>query len=226
MDRIEKSITLGRENVPMNFYNQVLTDEQRRVLELLAPVMTRNDFYLAGGTAIALHLGHRRSVDLGWFTGKPISDALQLAETIKENEIPLTVRSVEKGTLNGDIHGVRVTFLEYRYPHLTKPIRLPKPGCNLASLDDLCAMKLSAIAQRGFRKDFIDIYALLKRHESLKAMISVYRKKYQITDIAHLLYALAYFSDAENEPMPVLVWDIEWEAVKETIRKQIKSIAK
>ena len=132
----------------------------------------------------------------------------------------------ERVSLHGEIRGVRVTFLEYRYPHLKKPLRLKQPGCDLASLDDLCCLKLSAIAQRGSRKDFIDIYALIKKHITLDEMISLYQRKYKTTDIGHLLYALAYFTDAENEPIPVLLRDIDWETVKKTIQKQVKSIAK
>jgi hypothetical protein len=226
MAAIEKSSPLARESIAMKYHDSVLTEEQKGVLKVLAPVMTENHFYLAGGTAVALYLGHRRSVDFDWFTADPIPDALQLARTIQENEIRLTIHSVEKGTLHGEIWGVRVTFLEYRYPYLKKPLSLKQPGCDLASLDDLCCMKLSAIAQRSSRKDFIDLYALLEGHKTLDQMISLYQRKYKITDIGHLLYALVYFTDAENEPMPVLLRDIDWEIAKETIQEQVKSIAK
>lgn len=209
----------------MKLYEKVLTADQKRVLELLAPVMSEQDFYLVGGTALALQVGHRQSVDLDWFTQKTIPDALQLAQSIKGANIPFNIRSVERGTLHGDIEGVRVSFLEYRYPHLKNPILLGGPGYRVASLDDLCCMKLSAIAQRGSRKDFIDLYALLETHASLEEMITMYRSKYQIDDIGHLLYALVYFSDAEKEPLPILLREIKWKTVTETIRKAVKRFA-
>ncbi len=63
----------------MRFHVEVLAPAQRRVLGRLGPVLTARGYYLAGGTALALHLGHRRSVDLDWFTPEPLGDPLGLA---------------------------------------------------------------------------------------------------------------------------------------------------
>jgi predicted nucleotidyltransferase component of viral defense system len=81
-------------------------------------------------------------------------------------------------------------------------------GCQLASLDDLTAMKLAAISQRGSRKDFLDIYELGIKHAPLKRMLELYEQKYAVDDIGHVLLGLSYFDDAEREPMPMVIWGI------------------
>lgn len=79
-------------------------------------------------------------------------------------------------------------------------------------------MKLSALAQRGSRKDFIDIYALGRSGLSLETMLDHYRRKYAVKDILHVLYGLAYFDDAEGEAPPLLLWDLKWKEVKKTLQ--------
>jgi hypothetical protein len=98
-------------------------------------------------------------------------------------------------------------------------------GCNLAFLEDLACMKLSAIAQRGARKDFCDIYALGKKFFSLKEMLDFYQKKFNIRDIGSVLYGLVYFDDAESERMPRMLWDINWGEIKKTILQWVKNIS-
>ena len=92
----------------------------------------------------------------------------------------------------------------------------------MASMEDIACMKLSAVAQRGSKKDFIDIYALGLRHFSLKEMLQLYQKKYAVRDIAHVLYGLTYFDDAERERMPKMFWSINWKTVKKTIQGWIR----
>lgn len=210
----------------MTFHPEILSIKQKKVIVQLGPAMTKRGFYLAGGTAVALHLGHRRSIDLDWFTTDRMEDALQLSQTLRDEGIPLTVAQIERGTLHATVSGVRVTVLEYRYPHLKRPQLWQEYGCRLASLDDLACMKLSAIAQRGARKDFIDLYALLQEHKSLKQMLRLYSRKFAIDDLGHVLYALAYFDDAEREPMPKMLWKVNWRQIKEEIQKQVKVVAK
>jgi hypothetical protein len=95
-------------------------------------------------------------------------------------------------------------------------------GCQLASLDDLTAMKLAAVSQRGSRKDFLDIYELGIKHASIERMLELYEQKYAVTDIGHVLLGLSYFDDAEQEPMPIVMQDINWGDVKKTIRSWVK----
>ena len=187
--------------------------------------MTDRHFYLGGGTALALYFGHRRSIDLDWFTAGRIRDSFRLAQDLREEGARLVVGQTERGTLYATIAGVRVSFLEYRYALLGSLQQWSEFGCSLASLDDLVCMKLSAIAQRGSKKDFVDIYALGREHYSLPDMLRLYQKKYNVQDIGHLLYSLVYFDDADEERMPVMLWDSDWRLIKRTIRDWVRQIA-
>jgi hypothetical protein len=216
---------LEKKGKSINFHSQVLRSTQATVLKQIGPLPLHSRFYLGGGTAIALYFGHRRSVDFDWFTGSRITDPLRLAQDIRDGGIAFVTGQVERGTLYGTISGVRISFLEYRYPLLKPSVLWPKFKCQIASLEDLACMKLSAIAQRGSRKDFIDLYALGLKHLSLREMLQLYQRKYSVQDIAHVLFGLAYFDDAEAERMPRMIWNVDWTTVKRTIEKWIKEVA-
>jgi hypothetical protein len=204
---------------------EVLGRGQRRVLQGLGPLADERGFYLAGGTALALQLGHRRSVDFDWFTSRPLADPLRLAGQIQsEAGIALVVDATERGTLHGRVSGVRVSFIEYRYPLLADLIRPSSVATPLASLADIGCMKLSALAQRGARKDFVDVYALGLRMP-LAELLRLYRTKFGVSDLGHVLVALTYFEDAERERPPRMLRRAEWTVVKATLRRWVKEIA-
>ena len=207
----------------MIFHHEILRGGQPEALRLLTPFVTSRGFYLGGGTALALLVGHRLSVDFDWFTGERLGDPLRLAVELREAEIPFETTSMERGTLHGTISGVRISFLEYRYPFIRSTVSATEFGIEIASPEDLACMKLSAVAQRGSRKDFVDIFVLERNWFRLEDMIGFYREKYSVSDIAHLLYGLSYFDDADSEPMPVCLWDIEWNQVKRSIKEWVKS---
>ena len=209
----------------MQFHPEVLIQPQKRILKSLGSFSEQHDFYLAGETALAVHLGHRRSQDLDWFTAGRIPDTMSLASSIREEGIAFIVRRVERGTLNGSVSKIPVSFSEYQYPLLRKEILWPEFGCRLASLSDIACMKLSAIAQRGHKKDLVDLYALGIKSFSLKQMLSFYQKKFSLKDIGHVLFALTYLDDAEKERMPVMLWETRWNTVKTTIQTWVKTFA-
>jgi hypothetical protein len=217
---------LGQARTLLSFHPEALGTVQKKVLRQLGPLMTQRQFYLGGGTALAIYFGHRRSVDFDWFTRERLTDPLRLAQEIRDEKIPFVSGQVERGTLHGTVSGVRVSFLEYRYPLLDTAVLWSDFGCRIASLDDLACMKLSALAQRGSKKDFVDIYALGLKHRSLPHMLRLYQQKYAIEDPGHVLYSLVYFDDADKERMPRMLWDIDWRAVKNALQKWVKEIAK
>ena len=139
----------------MTFHLETISDEQRDAARLLAPVLNDRQIYLAGGTSVALQLGHRRSVDLDWFSDLPIDDPMALAGDIKSAQVPFETKSVGRGTLHGQVLGVETSILEFKYPLLRPPLVCSDLNCHLASPLDLAAMKLVAIAQRGLKKDFL-----------------------------------------------------------------------
>lgn len=208
----------------MKFYTDGLTQKQLQVLREMAPFTVDQKFYLGGGTALATFMGHRRSVDLDWFSQERISDSMALAQSLRDANIPFSTDQTATGTLHGQVEGVRVSFLEYRYPMLEPLVYWEETGAFLASLDDLACMKLSAIAQRGSKKDFIDVYALCTEHRPLEQLLDLYQKKFSVTDIGPVIYGLVYFDDAEEERDPLLLHKIQWLQVKQAFRKWVKEI--
>jgi hypothetical protein len=209
----------------IRFHAEVMSLPQKSVLRQLGPAVSARQFYLGGGTALAIRLGHRRSLDLDWFTGVSLPEPLRLAADLGSASIPLVVTEVQRGTLHGTADGVRLSFLEYRYPLLQPTTTWDEYGCQLASLDDLAAMKLAAIAQRGSKRDFVDIYALAMKHAPLPDLLQCYRAKYAIQDVGHLLYALVYFADADRERLPTLIWNTDWRQVKSAMRGWVRDLA-
>ncbi len=209
----------------MTFHAEVMTGPQRQALSQLAAAEPLQNMYLGGGTAVAVQLGHRTSVDLDWFTEQPLRDPAALAGEIAQAAVPFATSSVARGTLHGLVAGVRISFFETRYPLLRPVLFWPEFGCRLASAEDLGAMKLLAVAQRGARKDFLDVYALGLSAVPLREMLSLFRQKYRVDDVSRVLYGLSYFEDAEAEPMPQVLVDLDWNEVKATIKQWVKDLA-
>src|SRR5438552_14131451 len=105
----------------MNFHAEILGAAQGRALRSLGPVLSSNGFFLAGGTAVALWLGHRRSVDLDWFTLRRFKNPAGFAQDLREQGVPFVTARAERGTLEGKTLGARVSLLEFRY-RLLKPL--------------------------------------------------------------------------------------------------------
>lgn len=208
----------------MSFHVEVLSEQQRAILPALGEFATANGFYLGGGTAVALHLGHRRSIDFDLFSRHLIEDPLVLARVAEVAGLPMSVTQTARGTLHGLIQDVQVSFFEYPYPDIGKPSRLSDYPLELASLDDLACMKLAAIAQRGSRKDFVDLYAIANKHRPIGELLEFYRRKYSTKDIGHVLVGLTYFEDAEAEPSPEMLHDMFWEDIKRRLRGWVKAV--
>jgi hypothetical protein len=209
----------------MKYFVDGLPKKQIKVLKALGPHMAPKGFYLAGGTALAVHYGHRISVGLDWFTPEPFQDGMLLAQALRNAGLDLEIEQVSAGSLHGSIQDVRVTFLQYQYPMIKSAQHWKGMDCDLASLEDLACMKLSAVAQRGARKDFCDLYALGKTSFSLQQMLRSYQKKFGVQDIGSVLYGLVYFDDAENERMPRMLWNVNWQEIKKTIEEWLKGVS-
>jgi len=201
-------------------YEVSLTKTTKRVLEALNGAGFVKNFYLAGGSALALYLGHRFSVDLDWFAKK-----FSYTPTfLKKLSIigKLSIESESEKTFNGAIDGVKISFFEYPYPLIAPRIKY-KSNVYLASKPDIAAMKLDAIGRRGNYKDFIDIYFLLKKYK-LEELLGFLRNKFTGIEYneVHLLKALTYFKDAENTPMPKMIKRVGWEEVKRAIASTVE----
>ncbi len=182
------------------------------VLRKLSDEACLKDFQLVGGTALALRLGHRRSVDIDLFCSEPFRPE-PVAEAIRDAFAPAELETVHH-TIRCLIRGVKVDMIEHRY-------RLLEPwescdGLRVAGLKDLAAMKLNAIVNRGAKKDFWDIAALLDRF-SLSEMFDFYGCKYPQGNAWTAQKSLCFFEDAEEDlPVDDLI-GYTWEGVKSKI---------
>ena len=208
----------------MNFQPRILNAKQKRLLKPLGSWAASRGFYLAGGTALALMLGHRQSVDFDFFTQQNIPDPLRLVTELQDAGFTVEPQSVAPDTLLVTISQVKASFITYRYRMLEEYVDYPAYDLKLASLSDIAAMKLAAIAQRGARKDFIDCCALIRNTYTLPQMLQFYREKFGFKDVTHVLYGLAYFEDAEREPMPKMLLRTSWKQVKQEIQAAVKTI--
>ena len=205
---------------------ETLLSGQRKVLEKLGPIIQSRGFYLAGGTAIALQLGHRESVDLDWFTRERIPDPERLAGLLREDGFDFKMTSTGQEALHGTIDGVRVTFIHYPYPSDFETLELKNGSTPLASLNDLAAIKLSTVSQRGHRKDFVDIYAIGMKHAPFSEMLKAYCVKFKVPNAPQVFYGLSYFVDAETTQMPKMLWPVKWPVIKKTILKWVNEAGK
>ncbi len=207
----------------MELHEDALTEAQRAAAASAASVATKESYYLAGGAALALQLGHRRSVDLDWFRKRKMGDPLKLARALVSSGVDLQVTMNVEGTLYGVAGGVKMSFLEYPYKLLGKPVLWKGSGVSLASLEDIACMKLSAVGDRGAKKDFVDLY-FLGQTIPLERMLDSYKLKYGVSDVAHLIVALAYFDDAERQRMPLMIRKVSWATIKSEIQGWVRAL--
>ncbi|MEK7118337.1 MAG: nucleotidyl transferase AbiEii/AbiGii toxin family protein [Patescibacteria group bacterium] len=181
-------------------------------------------WYLAGGTALALQVGHRKSVDLDFFTTKK-NFAVEQIERILFEEGNWVTTHKEKGTLYGLLHNAKMSFIAYPFFRPShKRLRFGAIGILLP--DDIAAMKIIAVSQRGRKRDFLDLYWYAHFHgtlgDALRRAVAQYPdQKHSIT---HFLKSLTYFDDAEGDPMPEIYFKADWKAVKAYFRREIPKI--
>ena len=205
-------------------YWSTLGEKQKALLKLLVDQMPLPGSYLAGGTALALMLGHRQSVDLDWFCPHQF-DPEQLASELSNLET-FETSDAARGTLHGIFCGLRITWLYYPNPLLDNFVTTPEmPALKLASLRDIAVMKLAALSHRGSAKDFIDLYVLAKHNLKLHQVIDDMPAKFPGKKINnyHIIKSLSYFDDAESEPLPKMFIDLKWQSLKEYfLEEQLK----
>jgi hypothetical protein len=203
-------------------FTKTLLPDTFRAIQLVSGVPEIKKAYLAGGTAIALQLGHRISVDLDFFTSQEFNETELSA---KLTTLPEFVQDgTTKGTVWGEIGQTRFSMFYYKYPLLKQTVVFE--GIQLASLADIAAMKIHAIEDRGTRRDFVDVYFLSKKY-SLEEMLDFYQKKYAVLEdhLYSILRSLDYFEDAEQEQqMPQMLVNVGWEEVKKYFRKETRRL--
>ena len=201
---------------------EILDSKRLKVLKELS-FLGKEGYYLAGGTALALQLGHRTSLDFDFYHSQHFDSGKLFSKLQTVFGERVVERHREEGTLTGDIDGVHFSFFWYKYPL----IRVLKDfeGIPLASIEDIAAMKIIAIVQRGARRDFVDIRYLLKRVD-LDTLFFWTVEKYPSFNRYMGLRALIYFEDAEKQTdesrITIFDKDLTWEEVKKTISKKVR----
>jgi predicted nucleotidyltransferase component of viral defense system len=195
-----------------------------RTLELLKQLMLfpiLDSFFLVGGTALALQLGHRKSVDLDFFTPQPFGNSI-LLDTLAA-EFTISIESEQPNMIIINIEGIKVDFVKMGYPVLFPALQVE--GVRMLDIRDIAPMKLKAIAQRGSKKDFFDIYFLLQ-HLPLETMIALFQQKFKMYEIFHIIKSLTYFEDAEQFADPdVFDKSVSWQKVKTLIQESVKKLS-
>lgn len=187
----------------------VLNEKQKAILPKLATALTGTDLYLAGGTALALQVGHRPSIDFDWF-GSGIGDPEILFRRLWASDLEFTVLTNTFETIYIEIETIQVSFIGYNYPLLNPLWQWGEYGLLMASLDDIACMKLSAVTNRGSRKDFIDLHHLISHYRSLDGYLKLFQEKFQQQDVGHVIRSLVYFEDANQEPEITMFADLDW----------------
>ncbi len=203
-------------------YINTLPGNTETVLKSLIKKDFINNFYLTGGTALSLQIGHRESQDLDFFN----QDYFEPELIQKELETIGKLESVEisKGTFNCFLDNVKFQFLYYPYPLLETKIEWE--NIYISSKLDIACTKMITISSRGSKKDFIDIYFLLKEYD-LKTLFEKLKEKYSKTNYneTYILKSLVYFVDADDQPLPRMHKEVSWEQIKKEIINKVKNFS-
>ena len=200
-------------------HDEILNADQLKLLPLMARF--KREYYLVGGTAIALHIGHRRSVDFDMFKMSSINHKRNLDRIVAAGFVHQVTRRVEE-QMNLLVNGVKVTFFQYPFPVVPeesfgKVFRLP-------SLISLAAMKAYALGRRSKWKDYVDLYFLLTKHFTLAEVSSKATELFGELFSEKLFRAqLSYFNDIDyTEQVEYLIADPPTDAA---IRQKLTDIS-
>lgn len=204
-------------------FEQVLPGNTKAILALLEKSEIIKKAYLAGGTALALQLGHRISYDLDFFTQEEFDEQMLLPEIKKISNFQL--EEIAWRTILGKFEDVRFSIFYYKHPLLYAAKKFRK--INVIDIRDIAAMKIAAIASRGTKRDFVDLYFICKETVSLGEAIQLYDRKYKnlATTGMHILKSFIYFDDAEPDEMPKMLKEVRWNEIKKFFENEVKKLA-
>jgi len=207
----------------MNWHPEILPLSTRQNLTLLKPSAFIRNFYLAGGTGLALQIGHRFSEDLDFFTSSHFNESSLIQEVSILGEFSLEKK--EDQTIIAVLNKTKLSFLGYPYPLISPPQLFEDTP--VASVADIVCMKIDAIASRGAKRDFIDVYLVANEIMPLSEIFKKFQEKYVSVgfNLVHIKKSLVYFDDAERDPMPRMIKPVNWEKVKSFFESEILKLA-
>jgi len=201
----------------------VITNEIKRAIDLLSEFKFMQPFYLAGGTGCALHIGHRISEDLDFFSQTEFSQ-FRIQNTLKSHG-KFIVDYSDSRTITGRFEQTKISFFHYPYNLLEETSGFL--NLRISSLKDIGCMKIDAISSRGSRRDFVDLYYILKSSGmGLKDFLVIFQKKYgrENINLVHITKSLVYFEDADEDPELKMLDRYSWQEVKVFFHDQIKDL--
>jgi hypothetical protein len=203
------------------WHHEVITASTEVAFRSLRDANFVGRFYLAGGTGLALQMGHRLSKDLDFFASDLFDEDVLLQRVQTLAEFALVAKAPH--TLHATIHGTKVSFLGYAYPMLFPTVGFH--GVAVADPRDIACMKVSAIASRGTRRDFVDLYISAQRY-GLTDLLQFFDRKYAQTryNRVHIMKSLTFFGDAEKDPMPHMLVPLDWSQVKQFFLQEVPRI--
>lgn len=207
-------------------FQEVLSKNAKESLALLGKSGLVKSAYLAGGTALAIQIGHRHSYDFDFFTKKEFDERIFLQKITKI--LPdFWLERKDWRTIIGYIGKIRFSYFYYQYPLIFKTKKFL--GIDLSDPRDIAAMKIAAMADRGTKRDFIDLYFILavEKITTLSVALKLYDRKFKTLrqNKIHVLKSLSYFEDADKEEMPKMIKSVNWKMVKKFFVDEQKKVA-
>jgi len=176
---------------------------------------------------LALQIGHRISVDFDFFTTEHF-DAAVLGNRLEQKVSGFVKERVDKNTLLGIVNKTKFSLFSYVYPLVAKPVNFLQ--IPIASIQDIAAMKVAAIADRGIKRDFIDLYFIVRKEKtvSLEETLLLYDKTFKTLqkNAVQIFRSLTFFEEAEQTNMPEMSKAVEWKDVKKFFETETKYVAK
>lgn len=210
----------------INWYFETLPRQTKKALDFLSKEkwLQESKWYLAGGTALALQAGNRKSYDLGFFTtDRDFDEKKLLARFIGNFDWKAEVE--EKNTIYGELFDAKVSFIAYPF---FIPLHKKIQYGLISALQpiDIAVMKIIAVSQRGKKRDFFDLYWCARHIEPLEQTIKRLKKQYPTMahDYHHILKSLVYFEDAQSDPAPEINFKANWNEIKKFFKKEIPQI--
>jgi Nucleotidyl transferase AbiEii toxin, Type IV TA system len=191
------------------------------ILKSIMQQPTFRQFNLVGGTSLSLQIGHRISIDLDLFTHEPFENSILIQNLQKMGDLTILVDNPP--FLQTRLNDVKLDFLQFPYPLVREFVEIE--GVRLVPIEIIAVMKLLAIARRGVKKDFIDLYFLLEKYE-LSDLLRLFEIHFPNTDTFHIIKSLTYFDDADADGNPKMLKKVSWQTMKKSITEKVAQYLK
>ena len=208
------------------WHKEILPIASNKVLGDLNRTIPLSPFYLAGGTGLALEMGHRLSRDFDFFSTEFFNVEMLIQKMQGLNDLTIVAKS--EHTLHLIMKAIKVSFLGYNYPLLFQTNKFQSETgmtVEVADARDIACMKISAISSRGTKRDFVDLYMVAQQY-NLSELFKMFQRKFSLVPYnnVHILKSLTYFIDAESEPMPDMLVPLSWDTVKQFFISEVPKL--